>query len=171
MNIKLVSIEEIENVMEIIEDARALLKETSHQWQNNYPNRSTLINDISNQYLFGAYINNELAGIMALVPGFNVDYDIIEGEWITPPSDKDLVIHRIAVKSRYRGNKVGDTLMKYAEVYAKEKGYLSLKADTHRLNIPMTKLCINNGYHMSGIIYIKRIEPDPSRLLFEKNVE
>ncbi len=172
MEIRKVTENEIDSVMEIIEEGRTLLKSTSKQWQNGYPNRDSLLDDIHNSFLYGAYINDKLVGVEALVHDiFNVDYDEIEGRWVIPYTAKDLVIHRIAVKSEYHHQKVGDALMKYAEQFAKENHIPSIKIDTHRKNIPMQKLCSDNDYHLSGVIYIKRVEPDPSRLMFEKSIQ
>lgn len=171
MEIRKVNREEITSVMEIIEEGRALLKTTSKQWQNGYPNTDSLLSDIDHGFLYGAYKEGTLVGVMALVHDvFNVDYDEIEGKWVIPYTEKDLVIHRIAVKKEYHHQKVGDALMKFAYQYAKDHHIPSIKIDTHRKNIPMQKLCMNNTYHLSGVIYIKRVEPDPSRLIFEKSI-
>lgn len=85
MEIRKVTENEIDSVMEIIEEGRALLKSTSKQWQNGYPNRDSLLDDIHNSFLYGAYINDKLVGVEALVHDiFNVDYDEIEGRWVIP---------------------------------------------------------------------------------------
>ena len=47
--IKLVHIDELDSVMEIINDAKELLKKYSLQWQQGYPNTLTLKNDILNE--------------------------------------------------------------------------------------------------------------------------
>ena len=168
MEIKRVKLEEIYAVMEIIDDAKILLAKSSHQWQEGYPNKDTLLADIKNGNLFGAYVDLTLVGIAAYVKGLNVDYDYIEGKWLSEHDDNDLVVHRIAVKDGYHNQKIGDALMKYAEVYAKDNNLKSIKIDTHVKNIPMQMLCINNGYIDCGIIYIKRKEKDPKRIAYEK---
>ena len=168
MQIKRVKLDEIDSVMEIIDDAKRLLAKSSHQWQEGYPNKDTLLADIKNGNLFGAYIDLTLVGIAAYIKGFNVDYDYIEGKWLSEHDDNDLVVHRIAVKESYHNHKIGDALMKYAEVYAKYNNAKSIKIDTHIKNIPMQMLCINNGYIDCGIIYIKRKEKDPKRIAYEK---
>ena len=50
--IKLISIEELPFVMEIINDAKKLLSKDSLQWQQGYPNETTMTNDINNSYLY-----------------------------------------------------------------------------------------------------------------------
>ena len=171
MEIKQVQEKEIEQVMEIILDAKALLKTTSKQWQNGYPYREGLLSDIHQGFLYGAYLDEKLVGVIALVTGvFNVDYDVLEGELLIPYSADDLVVHRLAVKKEYYNQHIGSALMEYATKYATEKGIKSIKIDTHRLNLPMQRLCNQAGYHLNGIIHIKRVEPDQTRLLFEKSI-
>ena len=50
---RLAVLEDIDVVMEIIEDGRAFLAtQNSGQWQDGYPNRDNLINDIGNNNLY-----------------------------------------------------------------------------------------------------------------------
>mgnify|MGYP003293868569 CR=1 FL=1 len=170
--IKKVSKEEIDRVMVIINDAKKLLSKDSLQWQQGYPNKEVMLLDISNNHLYGAYDNGVLIAVVALVDGVNINYtEIYEGSWIDPVSEKDLVIHRIAVKEEYHGKKIGKLLMDFAEEYAKENGFISIKVDTHTKNKAMQKLCTNNDYSYRGIIYLKRDEVDNSRIAFEKVVK
>lgn len=171
MIIKRVNIDEIDRVMEIINDAKKLLSKDSLQWQQGYPNASSMTEDILNGDLFGAYIDELLVGVVALVKGVNINYtEIYNGSWITPSSEKDLVIHRIAIKEEYHHLKIGKALMDYAECYAKENNLTSIKVDTHEKNKIMQSLCINNGYKYCGIIYLKRDEVDNSRIAYEKTI-
>ena len=53
MEVKLVKLEELDKVMEIINDAKSFLKEQSQQWQQGYPNEVSMKRDIDNHWLFG----------------------------------------------------------------------------------------------------------------------
>lgn len=170
--IKLVSVEEISSVMEIINDAKALLGKVSLQWQQGYPNEDTMKNDINNSYLYGYYIENFLVGIVSLVPGAEINYlEIEEGSWINYPSETDLNIHRIAIRDGYHKQKIGESLLNFAINFAKKNCYTSIKLDTHRVNIAMQKISINTGFKYRGIIYLKRDEVDNSRLAYELNIK
>ena len=166
--IRQVEKEEITSVMEIISDAKELLKNQSSQWQNNYPNIDTLLDDISNNDLFGIYEDNLLIGIESLIVGEDENYkDITLGKWKNKPSQKDLVIHRIAVRKNYHNKKIGDQLIKFALDYAKRKRIHSIKVDTHKKNIAMQKILLDNNFSFRGIIYLKREEDDNQRLAYE----
>ena len=80
---------------------------------------------------------------------------------------KDLVIHRIAVRNNYHNKKIGDQLIKFAIDYAKRKRIHSIKVDTHKKNIAMQKILLDNNFSFRGIIYLKREEDDNQRLAYE----
>lgn len=166
--IKLVSFKELPFVMEIINDAKKLLGKDSLQWQQGYPNETTMINDINNSYLYGYYIDNYLVGIVSLVPGIDINYlEIENGSWKNYPSESDLNIHRIAIRKEFHKKKLGEKLLKFAISFAKENNHKSIKLDTHVKNIAMQKISLNTGFSYKGIIYLKRDEVDNSRLAYE----
>ncbi len=169
--IEKVNKEEIISVMEIISDAKRLLKTQSSQWQNNYPNEEIMLNDINCGNLFGIYQDNLLIGIESLIIGEDENYkEITLGKWIKKPSQKDLVIHRIAVRNIYHNKKIGDQLIKFAIDYAKRKKIHSIKVDTHKKNIAMQKILLDNNFSFRGIIYLKREEEDNQRLAYELTI-
>lgn len=169
--IKVVTIDELSLVMEIINDAKRLLSKDSLQWQQGYPNEDTMTNDISNSYLYGYYIDNYLVGIISLVPGIDINYlEIEEGSWINNPSNKDLNIHRIAIREGYHKMKIGEKLLSFAIEFAKNNGFFSIKLDTHVKNIAMQKISLKTGFTYRGVIYLKRDELDNSRLAYELSI-
>ena len=169
--IKVVTIDELSLVMEIINDAKRLLSKDSLQWQQGYPNEDTMTNDISNSYLYGYYIDNYLVGIISLVPGIDINYlEIEEGSWINYPSNKDLNIHRSAIREDYHKMKIGEKLLSFAIEFAKNNGFFSIKLDTHVKNIAMQKISLKTGFTYRGVIYLKRDELDNSRLAYELSI-
>lgn len=168
MCIKVVKKEEIDEVMNIINDAKKYLSKTSLQWQQGYPFKETMLKDIENNNLFGYYIKDELVSIISLVKGIEKTYvNMIEGKWLIDVSDKDLVIHRIAVKEEYRHQGYAKNLMKYSIIYAKENNLVSIKSDTHKINYEMQNLLLKNGFVYTGIIDLNRGEEDELRLAYE----
>jgi len=165
--IKLVKLEELDKVVEILNDAIKLLSNESTQWQQGYPNKNSFLIDIKNQRLYGYYENNILEGVVALVPGFNEDYEPIEGSWTYKPGDNDITIHRICVKKEYYHKKIGDKLFKFAINFSKEHNYKSIKVDTYSKNERLKTLAIKNNFIYRGIIYIKRNEINRERFAYE----
>ena len=168
MDIRRINKEEIEKVMEVIDDAKAFLKLQSKQWQQGYPNVISMMNDINKGNLFGVYEDDELTCLAALIIGVEPTYvNMIEGKWNVEVSNRDLVIHRIAVSNKYRGQGYAKALMNFACEYAMNNSCLSIKVDTHRVNKPMQELLLKHGYTYQGIIDLNRNEEDQLRLAYE----
>ena len=165
MSYKQVEINEIDRVMEIIEDGRALLKlEGNGQWQFGYPNRNDLINDINNKNLYGVYTKDNVLVCVAAFTFYEEDYNNpYEGAWLT--DSKYMVLHRIAIKEEYRGKGYAKEMFKVFEEVAKELSIHSLRVDTHEKNNIMVNLLKSCGFIAVGKAILK---PNKDRVLFEK---
>lgn len=157
--------EDIKSIMNIINQAQAWFKDQRiDQWQNNYPNIETIINDINNSYGYVLLKNNIVIGTAAVsFDGEKTYNSIYNGKWIS--NDDYAVIHRIAVDSNYKGLGLASVLFKYIEELCLDKGIHSIKVDTHEENMPMQKLLYKNGFQYCGIIYL---EDKSKRIAFEK---
>lgn len=168
MEIKLAQQTDIKQIMEVISDAKSLLKKSgSMQWNtpDGYPNEDVFINDIKKDNLYALWDNDILVGIMACVTGIDENYEEIEGNWIT--NGPYLTIHRIAIRKEYYHTKSSHKLINYAINLAKELHCISIKVDTHPLNIPMQKLLLFFNFIHCGTITLKRSKIDNLRLAYE----
>lgn len=94
---------DVDKIVQILDDAIAFLKKSgSSQWQNGYPNRKTVEEDIKNKVAWVLTVDNEVAGYAAVVIGNEPTYADIEGKWKNNV-DTYATIHRIAVSSKFRG--------------------------------------------------------------------
>ena len=149
--------EDINNIMQIIDEAKEALKEQGiDQWQNGYPNADVIRNDILN--------NNEIVATSAVSFDGEKTYDkIYDGSWIT--NDEFAVIHRIAISNKYKGTGIASEIIKMIEAICLDKDVHSIKVDTHEFNIPMQKLLKKNDFKDCGVIYL---EDKSKRVAFEK---
>lgn len=156
---------DIDKIMSIIETAqRHFKKEGIDQWQNNYPNPQVIRNDIENAYSYVLKEDGIIVGTVALIFDGEKTYEkIYEGQWLS--RGKYAVIHRIAIDWNKRGTGLSSIFLEEIEKLTKSKGVYSIKVDTHRENIAMTKLLLKNGYKRCGIIYL---EDKSERIAFEK---
>ena len=162
---RLATLEDIDEVMAIIEDGRAFLKpQNSGQWQDGYPDRNSLLNDINNQNLYVLLTEENKIASVAAFTYYEPDYDhLYEGKWI---SDYPyMVMHRISVKNEYRGEGYGFDLFLLFEKVANEKGYKSLRIDTHENNKIMLHLIDKLGFVYCGKAILT---PNKDRMVFEK---
>ena len=110
MNFRKSTFDDVDRILEIIEKAKIELRKLGlDQWQNGYPNREVIENDVK---LGISYVledieknRNELEsenlkkilGTIVLSPEKEEPYSKIEGKWIS--DDDYIVIHRLAVNS------------------------------------------------------------------------
>ena len=160
---------DIKEIMECVEDARFLLKQTgSKQWNGDdgYPSKDDLCKDIINGVCYVNVFDDRVVGVCAY-EGIEPEYDHIFGNWLTSTNDY-ITIHRICTKEEYRGRGVAKELMEYAEEYAKELGKKSIRIDTHPMNLPIQHIAKKLNYTLCGYVIYQRIKDEPQRLIYEK---
>jgi len=167
MDFKLVGLSYLPSVMEIIAKAKELLKTQSFQWQNGYPNESTMKEDIIKKRLYGLFDKDELLGIAALIKGRDPNYLKIDGKWNKEASNDDLVIHRFAVSSTHHNQQVGYKILNESILLAKKMNCTSIKIDTHKNNIPMQKTILKAGFTYKGVVVILSEKIDNLRNAYE----
>lgn len=156
---------DINNIMDIIKEAQGYFKKQRiDQWQNNYPNPDTIRDDISNNYSYVLLKDNKIVGTAAIsFDGEKTYGSIYNGQWIS--NNEYAVIHRIAVKSSYKGLGLASEIIKNVERICLDKDAHSIRIDTHKDNLSMQRLLQKNNFQYCGIIYLK---DKSERMAFEK---
>lgn len=156
---------DLNSIMNIINQAQNYFKEQGiDQWQNGYPNRQTIRNDIENGNSYVLLKDDIVVGTVAIIPGVEKSYEsIYNGEWKS--NGEYITIHRIAIDPRYKRLGFATMILDKAEELCKSKGISSIRIDTHEENLPMQNLLQKNNYEYCGIIYL---EDRSKRLAFEK---
>lgn len=153
-------------VMQIIRQAQQYLKELGiDQWQDNYPNENTLMQDLAAQTGYVLQENSGVAAYFSLsfVPDKN--YTQIDGAWDS--EEPYGVIHRLAVKTPSRRTGRASALLDFAEQTARARDIRHLRADTHEDNLPMQKFLTKHRFEYRGIVYLDGVR---KRLAFEKKL-
>ena len=160
------TINDIENVMKIINEAQEYFKRNGiEQWQDGYPNSDTIYNDIKNNSSYVLEYENEIVATAMLSFEEDKTYkNIYEGKWISDMGEY-AVIHRIAVSEKIKGNGIASNIIKLVEELCKKNKVNSIKIDTHKDNISMQRLLEKNGFQYCGIIFL---EDGNERIAFEK---
>lgn len=170
--VRLGTLSDIDMIMEIIKDAKKLLKDSgSTQWNepDGYPTRDTFISDINNNVLYVSVRDNIVVGLCAVVPGLDPSYSEIDGAWLQ--DNKYSAIHRMAVKKEYYHKGITLELLDNATEVATLNGSYSLRADTHKLNKPMQGLLNKYGFKLCGEIHLVNNKYDNLRLAYEKIIK
>ncbi|PQP89075.1 N-acetyltransferase, partial [Paenibacillus sp. AR247] len=119
----------------------------SDQWDDEYPNRDVIGEDLSRGTLFAAEGDGRILGIMVLDQHQDEQYDKIP--W-TETEGPHLMMHRIAVDPMAQGQGIARKLVAFAEQFAQENGYKSIRLDTYAKNAPALKLYRGLGYDQRG---------------------
>lgn len=165
-NYRKATLSDLDQVMEAVEDSREVLRlQGNGQWQDGYPNKNDFINDINNGRLFVTYSDNpnEIVGVCAITYREEDYHHLYEGKWLT-----DLpyvVMHRVAIKKKYKGKGLGKKLFEVFIDVAKKEGFRSLRIDTHEGNLLMRHIITSFGFIYCGKAILT---PDKDRMVFEK---
>ncbi len=183
MNFRKSTFDDVDRILEIIEKAKIELRKLGlDQWQNGYPDRKVVENDVKNgiSYVLESIEKNEnelesenlkkILGTIVLSPKKERPYSKIEGKWIT--TDDYIVIHRLAVDSEIKNKGIATKILEFSEKECIKNKILSIKTDTHENNEPMKKFLEKNGFSYCGVIYLDR-EPDvgEKRIAYEKIIK
>lgn len=163
---------DLDDIMEIIDQAKASLKQLGiWQWQDGYPNHDTILDDIENGNSFVLEDNHQIIATIALVSGEEPTYQkIYGGKWhIEGPY---VSIHRIAVRQNLRQVGIGLALLKFSEAYLKVLNYQVLRVDTHYQNQAALNLFEKHGFIRCGVIFLREeFDIDVARIALEKAIK
>lgn len=162
MNFREAKKEDIESILEVISHAKEYMKRNnSTQWNENYPNKETIINDIENNIGYVLIVKNLIRGYIVVDFFDDEVYKNIKGKWKTFGNYAS--IHRCAIHKELRGQGYGSELFKFAEKLALSKNIRSVRVDTAPENETMKHLFNKNGYEYCGIVFI-----DGEKIAYEK---
>jgi len=147
MEIRKTTANDIDAIMDVFASAKCYMKANGNasQWDDNYPGRDTLDNDIANGNSYVFIDNGEVVGTFAFICGEDETYRVIEnGAW---RSDAPYgTVHRLASNGSVRGLSKACFDFCTAQI-----GYL--RADTHADNRPMQQLLEAYGFQKCGTIH------------------
>lgn len=162
MNFREAKKEDIESILEVISHAKEYMKRNnSTQWNENYPNKETIINDIEKNIGYVLIVENLIKGYIVVDFSDDEIYKNIKGKWKTFGNYAS--IHRCAIHKELRGQGYGSELFKFAEKLALSKNIRSVRIDTAPENETMKHLFNKNGYEYCGIVFI-----DGEKIAYEK---
>jgi ribosomal protein S18 acetylase RimI-like enzyme len=128
-----------------------------YQWNTSYPDYYRLLREVEKGTLY--MIKNKGVCIGTVTFDEQQESAFDEIEWKNT-SDKFIVIHRIAVFPTWQKKGIGRMLIEFAEKYAKENNYKSIRLDVASSSSHLIKLYESIGYSFTGdILYPKQKEP------------
>jgi hypothetical protein len=109
MQLRKAGLNELPVIWEILQQAiEQRRQDGSDQWQNGYPNKQIVYDDIANGYGYVITQNNVIIAYAAIIFGVEPAYNDIKGQWLT--NDTYVVVHRVATTNSSRGKGVATRL-------------------------------------------------------------
>lgn len=132
-------------------------KNSVYQWNSAYPDYFKLLREVENNTLY--IIKNKGVCIGTITFDEQQESVFDKVEWKNK-NDKFIVIHRIAVFPTWQKKGIGRKLIEFAEAYATENGYKSIRLDVASSSEHLIKLYESIGYAFTGeVLYPKQKEP------------
>lgn len=123
------------------------------QWDELYPDRDILKEDIQKGQLYVGFMENE--PVAAYVLNRECDGEYANGRW-NYEGDSYIVIHRLCVNPKYQNHGIGTCTMKYIEECARKKGKESVRLDAFTENPIAKKLYEGLGYQIVGFANFRK---------------
>ena len=168
MQIRKANSKDMEALLELFDEARGTIANLGiDQWQNGYPSREVVEEDLAKERSFVFDVEGAVRGTFVLIEDGEVLYDkIYDGHWKSGDDSSDYIaIHRVAVSVCMRGQGVSTAMISYAAKRALELGRSALRIDTHEGNVVMRRMLEKHGFEYCGIIYLANGDP---RVAYEK---
>lgn len=164
MQIRKAKASEFDDIWQLVKASIAYLQEqTIDQWGDFYPTADIIQQDIEEAQLFVALDKDAIIGIIVLNDFQDPQYDEV---WWNYPESNPMVVHRLVIDPKCQGKGFGYKLMEFAEKYAVEHDFTSIRLDAYKLNKASVKLYENMNYVHVGEVYFEH--RSENFYLFEK---
>jgi ribosomal protein S18 acetylase RimI-like enzyme len=158
MEIRIAKEEQLEEILTLLAKVvKDMNSKGFFQWGEDYPTKEMFDKHIADQGLRIMVDNNVIIGFVLITEEQDKEYADVD--WLDKEG-KSIVIHRLAIKPEKQGKGLANRLMDYAENYAKENGFNSIRLDTYSDNKRARAFYENRGYKYRGITHFKQREKE-----------
>lgn len=116
------------------------------QWDETYPDKKILSDDISRKQLYLGALNNDIASVYVLNQICDEQYN--NGQWHYTASFR--VIHRLCVNPKFQSMGIGTFTMEHIEATLINDGIETIRLDAFTLNPYALKMYEKLGYKKVG---------------------
>ncbi len=157
--IRKATLKDIDRIISIAKAcASFMIDKGIYQWNEHYPNKAAFKNDVLRNELYVIEEDKTIVGCV-VVSSF-MDEEYIPVSWLTE-SNRNIYIHRLAIHPKYQGKGYAKKLMDFAEKFAKENNYTSVRLDTFSQNKRNQKFYELRNYKRLGDIYFPKQSNHP----------
>ena len=124
-----------------------------YQWDDEYPNVQYINEDINTGALYKGVVESRIAAVISFDESQEKEYEMLNWRYTNGTS---LIVHRLAVDPDFQGLRFSSILMEYAENYAIENGFSSIRLDAYVGNKMVIDFYRRKGYREAGEVYFPR---------------
>lgn len=124
-----------------------------HQWDEIYPNRNDIDEDLEKEELFVGMCGNEIA--VAYVLNKECDEQYLNGKWLLDTEDYT-VIHRLCVHPNFQRQGIGKRTLLHIEETVKQQGIRAIRLDAFTQNPYALKMYEALGYTVAGEVNFRK---------------
>ncbi len=133
--------------------AKAMIANGIYQWNEHYPNHNAFISDLNRDELYVLEVNEKVKG--SLVISTLMDKEYMPIKWLIK-NENNIYIHRLSIHPELQGKGYAQKLMDFAEQFAIEHNYSSIRLDTFSENKRNQKFYELRGYNQLGDIHFPK---------------
>lgn len=150
LNIEKGKISDLDQLFQIYVKGKTDLEKSGiYQWTNNYPTRSIIESDLKKDVLFVLRNDKEIIGAINISEEQETEYQTITWEF---NDSKILVIHRLVIDPKYQRKGYAKKLMDFAEKFAIENDYSSIRLDAYSQNKRVIDFYEKRKYYIRGTV-------------------
>ncbi|MEO9571929.1 MAG: GNAT family N-acetyltransferase [Polaribacter sp.] len=118
-----------------------------YQWTDNYPTISIIENDLRKGVLYILKSNEKIIGAINISEEQEKEYELVKWKF---KNSKVLVIHRLVIDPKYQKKGYAQKLMDFAESFAKNNDYSSIRLDAYSQNERVIEFYMKRNYFIRG---------------------
>jgi ribosomal protein S18 acetylase RimI-like enzyme len=157
--IRVAKISEIDDILTItIACAKKMSDRGIFQWNEHYPSKIVFENDIKRKELFVFEEQTRIIGAIVISTFMDDEYKSVK--WLASKYNA-IYIHRLAVHPYFQGKGYAQKLMDFAENYAQQNNFSSVRLDTFSQNTKNHQFYTHRGYQKLEAIYFPKQSEHP----------
>lgn len=139
---------DLEEIFQIYQNGKSELERNGlNQWTDNYPTIAIIQNDLEKGYMYVLKNGSEIIGAINISEEQEAEYQNVDWKF---NDSKVLVIHRLVVDPKYQRQGYAKQLMDFAEDFAKNNDYSSIRLDAYSANKGVIEFYKKRNYIQRG---------------------
>lgn len=138
--------------------AQHMISNGIYQWNEHYPSEKAFEKDLDRGELYVLEMDEKIIG--SIVISTLMDEEYVPVEWLTP-NENNVYIHRLGVHPEVQGKGYAQQMMQFAEEYARNQNFVSVRLDTFSQNKHNQRFYEKRGFQRLGDIFFPKQSEHP----------